>query len=415
MFDVDLQWDRPARCGSQPTVHILRVRLMPTHTTESAQIGLPLRLALALDTSGSMAGAKMAGAAAACRAILALLRPQDSLSLAAYGDELRILLNSMSGGVEAFEAGEAAVIALKPLGVTRTDLALDWLLKALPAEAGTLPIALLITDGIPTDAQGRPLTSAVPLLAQATNLGDNRITLYTVGLGDAADFNTGLLVDLSDRGRGAFLYSAEPESLATQLRARLDLAQSIAEPEASLHFTSLVPGVQIKAACRLRPEFLPLTVLGAGQTSELTLPALCGDNSTDILLSVTVPPPDFGEPLGVHDILQIRLRAGNSEAVGVAALVYTASYREAQQLNVEADQDRLHWETNTYSSALARTSDSRRTSVLLADLATSARRSGRIELADRAEREMHELQPDGLLKPHNAADLLTSTRELGAN
>jgi Ca-activated chloride channel family protein len=34
--------------------------------------------------------------------------------------------------------------------------------------------------------------------------------LCTVGLGDAADFNSGLLVSLSDRGQGTFIYASQP-------------------------------------------------------------------------------------------------------------------------------------------------------------------------------------------------------------
>ena len=409
MFEMELAWDRAARCGPQPTTHILRVRLHPTAVSD-APVSLPLRLAVALDTSGSMAGAKLQGAKAACRAALALLRPEDRFSLAAFGDVLRPLLNAAPGGDS--EAGETAFDALHPLGVTRTDLALDWLAQALPPEAGVLRVALLITDGHPTDAQGRPLSQIVPLLAQATDLGDRGITLYTVGLGSAADFHAGFLAELSDRGRGGFLYAETPLALEPQLRARLNRAQSVAVAEPKLRLTALVPGVRVEAACRLRPEFVPLPLPAEAETRTAALPALSGERPTDLLLSVTVPPPAFGEPLGLRDVLELRLVAGDTEACGVAAMTSTASYREAQQLSEDVDQDRLSWELNTYSTALTRTTDTQRTSALLSDIAYTARRTGRMEIAQQAVEELDSLQRTGTLNPRASANLLTSTRNL---
>ncbi len=411
MFEMELDWDRPARNGALPTTHILRVRLKPLASADRPNTSLPLRLAVALDISGSMAGAKLDGAIAACRAILSLLRPEDRLSLAAFGDALHILLNTVPGDAQALAAGEAAFTSLRPLGVTRTDLALDWLTLALPPASGALAIALLITDGHPTDAQGHPLSSVVPLLAQATNLADQGVTLCTIGLGSAADFNTGFLVDLSDRGRGVFLYAANPEGLEAQLRERLHRAHSVAVTESRLLLRPLVPGVRVETACRLRPEFLPLSAPEGEETLALALPALPGDTPTDLLLSVTVPPPGFGEPLGVQEVLEVRLAADDAPVCAIASITSTASYREAQQLHAEVDQDRLHWEMNTYSTALSRTTNSRRTSALLSDLASTARRSGRTDLAARAEQELSNLQATGSLNPHNAAVLLTSTRE----
>jgi Ca-activated chloride channel family protein len=326
---------------------------------------------------------------------------------------LQPLLHSVPGG-EA-EAGEDAFYALKPLGVTRTDLALDWLAQALPVEPDTMRVGLLITDGHPTDAQGHPMQNSVPLLAQATDLGDKGITLHTVGLGNAADFHAGFLVELSDRGRGAFLYSDTPQALEPQLRARLNRAQSMAVADSELQLTALVPGLRIEAACRLRPEFLPLALPAQGEQTELTLPALAGDAPTDLLLSLTVPPPAFGESLGLREILEVRLRMGDTNVCSVASLTSTASYREAQQLTEEVDQDRLTWELNTYSTALTRTTDSHRTSALLSDIAYTARRTGRTTLAEQAAQELDNLQRTGTPNPHASAEILTSTRELGGH
>lgn len=409
MFALELDWDRAARSGPQATAHTLRVRLNPA--SPGASPILPLRLAIALDSSGSMAGAKLESAKAACRAILALLSPEDRFALATFNDTLQPLLQSLPGGDA--EAGESIFQTLQPIGVTRTDLALEWLECALPDEADTLRVGLLITDGHPTGAQGRPLTQMVPLLAQATQLGARGITLHTVGLGNAADFHVGFLTDLSDRGRGAFLYADTPDTLESRLRTRLHRAQSTAVVDAELHLTALVPGLRIEGACRLRPEFLPFAAPPPTERVELALPALAGDTPTDLLLSVSVPPPAFEETAGPRDVLAVGLRTGDTLACRVAAITSTASYREAQQIDAEVEQDRLTWELNTYSTALTRTNDARRTSTLLSDIAYTARRTGRDKLAQQATAELDSLQRTGILDPHTTAGILTSTRELG--
>lgn len=409
MFEMDLAWDRAARSGPQPTSHILRVRLCPS-AEPAVAAALPLRLAIALDTSGSMAGAKLESAKAACRAALALLSPEDRFSLAAFNDTLQPLFRGLPGG-EA-EIGEAAFNTLQAIGVTRTDLALEWLEQALPPEPGVLRVALLITDGHPTDAMGHPVTQHVPLLAQATQLSDCGIGLYTAGLGDAADFHVGFLTDLSDRGRGAFLYADTPDALEPLLRARLNRAQSTAVADAELQVAALAPGLHIEAACRIRPEFLPLALPAPAEQVEIALPALANNTPTDLLLSVTVPPV-FGELSGSRDVLEVRLRTGDTVVSQVAALTATASYREAQQFLEEIEQDRLSWELNNYSTALTRTTNAHRTSVLLSDIAHTARRTGRTTLALQATAELDNLRRTGTLNPHATAGILTSTRELG--
>ena len=53
MFDMELRWDRPARSGPVPSSHVLRVRLRPQPGLAPTG-GLPLRVAVALDTSRSI-------------------------------------------------------------------------------------------------------------------------------------------------------------------------------------------------------------------------------------------------------------------------------------------------------------------------------------------------------------------------
>jgi Ca-activated chloride channel family protein len=414
MFDLELAWDRPARSGSHASGHLLRVRLKPQPGTVTT-VGLPLRVALALDTSSSMAGEKLERAREACRAVLAQLRPEDRLSLATFAGGVEPLLTNMPGGQVALSAAETALARLQAFGVTRTDLALDWLVNALPAEAGVHRIALLITDGHATDLRGTALTDVAPLIAQATRQGGAGISLCTVGLGDAANFNTAFLVDLSDRGRGAFLYADTPAALEPQLRARLSVSQAVGVEAARLMLRPLLPGLTVSACCRFRPELLPLDVPPPAVEMSLPLGALLVDRPTDVLIALQCPAMPNGTPLGLHDALEVRLEApGQSTPSETAALLFTNSYAEAQQVNTDVDNDRLNWDIALYSEALHRTDDPHRTSQLLSDIQFVAQKTGRLDMVSQATQQLEELRKTGRWSAHRATGLLTTSRSPGS-
>lgn len=433
MFELELAWDRPAQTPSQAAAHVLRVHLTPQVNAVSSE-GLPLRVALALDVSSSMAGEKLERAREACLAVLAQLRPEDTLSLATFGSAVEPLLTQVPGEMAAREQVEAALARMQAFGVTRTDLALNWLQAALPAESGVLRVAILITDGHATDPRGAALPDVSSLIAQAAEQGESGVTLCTVGLGDAANFNTAFLVDLSDRGHGAFLYADTPEALEPQLRARLCASQAMATNGARLILRPLLPGVTITACCRFRPELLPLDAPPAGKEMVLPLGALRADTPTDVLLTLQVPPLSQGEPLGTVDVLEVWLDVpaltpqkayGEGEGektsppppllskergTATAAITFTNSYAEAQKVNADVDTDRLNWDLATYSEALQRTDDPRRTSQLLSDIQFFAQKTGRLDVAGQAVRQLEELQKTGKWNRHRATGLLTSTR-----
>ena len=184
MFNLQLDWDRPNQLSSQSANHILRIRLNPE--TSGTQT-LPLHLAIALDTSQSMSGEKLTSAKQACQEIFKHLRDRDKLSLASYSHQVNSLLNQVQGNDQQ---AQTTINQLKAEGVTRTDLALNWLKKALPKEAGIIRVGILVTDGHATNNGGILLEDLNPLLNQTTELTEAGIILCTVGLGNAANFNT---------------------------------------------------------------------------------------------------------------------------------------------------------------------------------------------------------------------------------
>jgi len=298
---------------------------------------------------------------------------------------------------------------LQAMGTTRIDLALEWIQRMLPNSHGIALVGILITDGHATTPQGKILEELSPLLDRATELARSNISLYTVGLGNAANFNTSFLTNLSDRGRGGFLYADTPASLEPQLRKRLQSCQAIVSVGASLQLHCHVDRMAAKSFCRFRPEFLPLE---ASPTGSILLGYLAGDRFTDILISFVVPPssPKFGSSGSptTQEVVTVSLHASGMQApvTASASLLYTTSFYEATQQFKEVDDDRLGWEE------IQRLGDRdlNRTGILLSNIQASALKSGRLNVAESAAQQLLELQKSGKLDPHRTTKMTHNFR-----
>lgn len=411
MFDLSLDWDRPNRIPSVESTHTLRLRLQPQSGAQ--QRTLPLNLAIALDTSGSMEGDKLDQAKTACRSILAQLRDQDTLSLASFNDRVLTQIDTCRGSDRDRAAG--SINSLQAGGTTRVDLALEWLQQRLQPDPSSSPpparVALLITDGHPTNNQGRILEDTAPLIQQAQTLAESGILLCAVGLGNAANFNTEFLVNLSDTGSGEFLYADTPDRLTPQLSDRLAACQSFVLESLTLRLEP-APGVEVRGFCQYRPQFLPLEEI---RPLTLALRGIQGNSSTDILIEVQISALALGQQPDQQQILSLTLQNRDSRLnlQAQATIHCTNSYTEAQQQNNDVNQDRLGWLMNRYTADMARTQDPNRTGELLLDYQVAAMKSGQTNLANQAAQQLADLQASGQLDPHGTTGLLSQTRKLG--
>ncbi len=401
MFNLQLAWDRPAKINSQ-SEHILRVRIVPSGVSTQT---LPLQLAVALDTSASMQGEKWERAKAACQELVAQLRPGDRLSLSGFADWVTPVVQNLQHNQGELQAVLDTLVAE---GVTRTDLGLNWIKSALPPSSKAR-VGIIITDGHPTTDSGEILEDISPLVEQAETMAAEGITLCTVGLGDAGDFNSPLLIGLSDRGQGAFIYADNPTLLATQLQNRLQALQTIAVEDVTIKL-DLAAFVKLKSCCQFRPDYLPLVETATG---EILLRNLRADTSTDVLLALEVSAQKPGQLSGSYTIAQIQLQTSEFSLTASAALQFTSSYREAQQINLEVDRDRLVWDINRFSTELAYVNDPLQTGELLSHIQAAALKSGQIAIAAEVTQQLDNLYKTGKLTAHQATGLLRATRQLG--
>ncbi len=405
MFNLQLDWDRPVKVSSQLSEHILRVRLLPTGDRSP---NIPLQLAVALDTSASMQGEKWEQAKVAFQELVAQLRPDDRLSFAGFADWVTPLVQNLPGN--QLSNLLSTLNTLIPAGVTRTDLAINWIQSTLSLEPSRVRVGILITDGHPTTAEGEILEDVAPVINQAISIATAGITLCTVGLGDAAHFNSSFLVNLSDRGQGKFLYADNPSQLITQLQDYLQTAQMIAVEDAILQ-VDLAAGVHLKSCCQFRPEYLPLTQT---DPQKIHLRNLQANTPTDVLLALEVPVLNPNQLPGTYIIAQIQLQTLEFAPVTAqVSLKFTPSYQEAQQINLEVDRDRLCWDINRFSTELTAVDDPLQTCELLSQIQASALKSGQISIAEQATQQLDQLYKTGQLTAHQTTGLLRATRQIG--
>ena len=163
----------------------------------------PLRVALVLDRSGSMAGPKLAVARRCARWLAERLRPVDELALVAFDGHVRLL--SPRAAVDTGRL-RAAIASIGPGG--QTNLSGGWLRglgELIEAPADGPRTILLLTDGLANEG----ITAREDLVAMARRARLEGVSTSTIGFGTG--FDEDLLRDMADAGGGNTHVAATPD------------------------------------------------------------------------------------------------------------------------------------------------------------------------------------------------------------
>jgi len=135
---------------------------------------------LVIDTSNSMVGEKLAGAKAAGRSFVDLLRlPEDQAGVVGFNSQAT-LASPLSGDAAALKA---AIDGLATAAGTRIDFGLDAAIAELNGprrHPGNTPTIVLLTDGRQEEGAARALDLAMQARGAAT-------AIFTIGLGGDVD------------------------------------------------------------------------------------------------------------------------------------------------------------------------------------------------------------------------------------
>lgn len=283
----------------------LRVRVTAPRARARAQRP-PLNLALVIDRSGSMHGAKLDHAKAAAKGLVARLRDTDRLALVSYDSEVEVRLPSQPADEAAHERSVRAIERLMAGG--RTALFDGWLhgCNEVARHLGSEQVArcLLLSDGLANEG----LTDHDAIAAHVEALAARGVATSTFGVG--ADFDEELLARMAAEGRGAFYYIEEAAQMATFID------QELGEIEAAV----------ARDTCLLveAPEGAEVQCLGAfpvhreGGRWCVALGTLAGDQLIELVLRVELPAGAPGAPCEVSLELDDRdgVLGGRCAAVG---------------------------------------------------------------------------------------------------
>jgi len=226
----DIRIDRPLIQAAAGSVRYLLVSLTAPQAPPKAGRE-PLHLALVLDRSGSMGGAKIKLAREAVRQALQALRPDDRFSVVVYDDEITTVVESTLASAEARRNAMEKLSRIDARG--STDLHGGWLAgcEHLAGRLGAEGVGrcLLLTDGLANAG----VTDRDELVSRAgAALRERRVATSTFGVG--ADFEERLLHGMADAAGGHFYFIEQPAQIPDLLTSELGELLAVVARDANL-------------------------------------------------------------------------------------------------------------------------------------------------------------------------------------
>lgn len=373
---IDLQCDRPLLSARRNDTLVLRLGVR----ADAERSGrAPLNLALVLDRSGSMQGAKISRLREAARHAIMRLRRDDVLSIIAFDTEVRVLRRASKVG-DAREA-LSAVDRLEADGSTALYAGTEAGLRELSEFQGRGRVSrmILISDGMANVGPSSPSQ-----LAQlGREAGRRGIPITTFGLG--YDFAEDLMTRLALASDGNHAFIPDEGSLAGYFDREMGEALSVAARDLVIEIT-LGRGVRFKGS-------LDRDLESDGRILRWKLGQLPSGVEKRLLVELEGPAVEMGE---VADIAQARIdwadaQGRSQEAVKASVTAKGAAVEEAlQSLNAPVAAD----------AAMARANQKREEAIRLKD-------SGRDDEARQVLMEN--------VRSLKEAEKVTGVRSLGAS
>jgi Ca-activated chloride channel family protein len=176
----------------------------------------PSQVVIVVDSSGSMQGDKLPAVQSTLSNYINNLGPKEKVVLIDFDTQIRPPVLA-DGTPEGKNKGLAFISSLQAEGGTRLyDSALEgrnWLQKNLRPEA--INAVIILTDGEDSGSQ-ISLDQLKQDLAKSNFGSDQRIAFFTIGYGQAGEFNPDILQQIADLN-GGYYRQGEPGTISTVL------------------------------------------------------------------------------------------------------------------------------------------------------------------------------------------------------
>lgn len=194
---------------------------------------VPLNLSLVLDRSGSMSGEPLRAARKAAAMLVRRLAPDDTVSVVAYDDDVRVVAPPAAGPEQKALAAE--IEGIHPGGMT--NLSGGWLrgreLVAQHLREGAVNRILLLTDG----RANVGITDPDALVGLCGTAAEHGVQTTTIGFG--TEYDEDLLRAMADAGHGGAYYIEKPDQASGVFEEELEGLLSMAAQNVRV---SVTPG-----------------------------------------------------------------------------------------------------------------------------------------------------------------------------
>lgn len=236
----------------------------------------PLNLAVVLDRSGSMSGAKIEKARQAACVALDQLEEGDIFSLVVYDNEVEVVIPT--GKVKDKKALEQKINDIQARGSTALYAGMKEGARQLKEYLGKERInrVILLSDGLANVGPQSP----AELAALGQQLSRDGMAVSTIGLGE--DYNEDLMTALAEASHGNYYYVQDAEKLPGIFQDELGSVKSIVARNVKLILT-LPEGIAAKGV--LGEEKLKFE----GNRLEIPLGEVSSGQKRSFLLGLKVP------------------------------------------------------------------------------------------------------------------------------
>jgi len=309
----------------------------------------PVDMALVVDTSGSMEGAKIQAARASARTIVERLADGDILSLDAFSDHARTLMPPTRLTPETRARALSVIAELGVGGSTNMFEGIELAQMHVAQAPADHPVrrVVLISDGQANVGPSSP--QALGELAQRGLALGAQVTSLGVGL----DYDERTLDAIAERTSGRLFHVGDPREMNATLEHEVDLLASTVADQASLEIVP-APGVQLVGVDGARIDWadggsvrIPLGALFAGQHREALVRVRLDGTSAGVQRALASVRLKFHDPADndVERVQEVLARASTTnDAAAVAEHTNAKTHAmiamlDAAKTEVEASQD----------------------------------------------------------------------------